>query len=314
MTVTEAGPVVYGLMEETTLPSNAKVYYRGSDHSYWRGVKRNAKCEGGWGGTGRLTGVSTLCGPLDFRPDNLLRWVERLTLEGIANGFGVPETVDLESASLDELRRFIVPPDPHTLRTRLDGMELRWEQIRDAAAARGTNVHLAMLHALATGSDIPDLGELPPEQRGYGQGVLRWWMDRAPEVLQAEQVVFSDAHNFAGRFDLRCRVTKGDTELGPAPHRVSGVLAPEVWLPDLKTSGYISNKHHAQLAGYELGAIESGFGESDRRVIVQVSDDGNYREIPCCASMAMFLNAVKTYRDSAAIGKAADQDRKARQA
>lgn len=298
----------FGKLEETVLPNGAKVYYRDSDHSYWRDIKANPKAEGGFSGTGRLTGVSTLVKPLDFNPDRLLGWVERMALEGVSLAFGVPDELP---DSLDELRKYLLPRDPHVLRQRLDALELRWEQLRDAAGDAGTNVHLEVLHALATGEDVPDLGELPPEQRGKGQAVLKWWMDRDPEVLQAEQVVFSDRYNFAGRFDLRCKVRKGDAELGaPVPHRVQGVFAGETWLPDLKTGNYIANKHHAQVAGYEVGCLESGFGDSDRRVIVHVKEDGTYVEIPVFAGPADFLAALDVYRRSGAIGKQAEAHRK----
>src|SRR5206468_461315 len=112
-----------------------------------------------------------------------LKWVERLTLEGICRG----------------LSEEPVPADPHELRTALEALGLRWYQIRDEAAERGTNVHRQMLQALAAGGDVPDLDDMPPEQRGYGQAVLRWWAARDPEPLQVEQCVYASEHGCAGR-------------------------------------------------------------------------------------------------------------------
>lgn len=262
-TMTDKGELI-------TLPNGTRCYYKDADHSYWR-----CKPDGGRGK--RLTGVSTVCAPLDWKPDNLMRWVSSLTLEGVTRAFAGQE----------------VPSDPHELLTRLRALSLDWESIRDEAAERGTNVHEDMLHALATGEDIPDLHELPPDRRGYGQAVMKWWFDHDPKVLQAEQVVLHEEEGFAGRFDLRCEI-QGVTHL-----------------VDLKTSGFIPTKAHAQLAGYDLGAIESGFGPSTCLVIVQVADDGTYRQLPVRAEHEDFLAAVRVYRAAGRIGGAAKKDREA---
>lgn len=263
--------------EVIQLPNGSRVYYDDSNHSYWR-----VKPDGSRGA--RLTGVSTVCAPLDFRPDSLMRWVEKLTLEGVSRGFN-GETV---------------PDDPHILRQRLESKELRWEQIRDQAAQRGTDVHVLMLHALATGDDIPDLDELPAEQRGYGQAVMKWWLDRKPQVLEAEQVVLSETHGFAGRYDLRC-VLSGGFESG------------QTALVDLKTSGFVANKAHAQVAGYDLGAIESGISRvpSDLLLILQVGEDGTYNEVRSCATHEDFLAALTVYRTAGRIGREAAAQRRA---
>lgn len=257
------------------LPNGTRVYYVDEAHAYYR-------CKPNGDRGRRLTGVSTVCAPLDFKPDGLLRWAEKLTLEGVVRGFGGQE----------------VPNDPHILRQMLDTSGLRWEQIREEAAQRGTNVHVQMLHALATGDEIPNLDDLPDEQRGYGQAVMAWWLARKPEVIYAEQVVLSEEHGFAGRGDLWCRVTRG-------------VIAPELWLLDAKTSGFISAKAHAQIAGYDLGAIASGLteGPADRLVILQLRDDGTYREITSHASHDDFLAALTVYRAAGRINGAAKKDR-----
>ena len=109
----------FGPFERIEFPNGTEVYWREDNHSYWRGAKQ--KPNGDWSGSGRLTGVTTLCAPYDFRPDNLMRWVERLTLDGVVRGFHGQR----------------VPSDPHVLRQLLENKELRWEQIRDAAGRRG---------------------------------------------------------------------------------------------------------------------------------------------------------------------------------
>lgn len=68
--------------EVHALPSGAHVYYRDSDHSYWGEI---AEAPGEWRGVraARLTGVTTLVKPFDWRPDGLMDWAARLAREGV---------------------------------------------------------------------------------------------------------------------------------------------------------------------------------------------------------------------------------------
>lgn len=254
------------------LPSGDRLYFVEEDHSYWR-----CKPDGSRGK--RLTGVTTVVKPLDFWPDGLMKWAVRLSLEGVVRGFTGEQ----------------VPDDPYVLQERLQTMELDWESIRDAAGTRGTNVHVRVLHALATGGEIPDLDDLSDEERGHGQAVMKWWRDRRPKVLQAEQIVLDEENGVAGRFDLRCEIDG----------------RPGVTLVDLKTGNYLSAAAHAQLAGYSYLAEKSGLGESSTLLILQVRDNGDYREIPVCAEPDDFLCAVKTYRSAGRINGAAKRAREA---
>lgn len=262
----------FGDIDQITFPNGTQVYYRDRDHSYWREAKRKGD---GWSGSGRLTGVTTLCAPYDFRPDSLLRWVERLTLDGVVRGFNGQR----------------VPSDPHILRQMLENKELRWEQIRDAAGQRGTNAHEIVFHKLALGED-PDLAELPEDQRGFGQGVFRWWLEREPEITHAEQVVASLTHGYAGTLDLRCKI--------------SDPLRPGYGIVDLKTSGFLSGKMCAQPLAYDLGGLHSGLWEepAEWALIVQVDADGGYREVFLDGvSHDDFLLALSVYRREAEFKK-----------
>lgn len=263
-----------GDMERIHFPNGESIAYRDGDHSYWREAKPK---KDGYSGSGRLTGVSTLCGPYDFRPDSLLRWCERLTLDGVVRGFNGQR----------------VPSDPHMLRQMLQTRGLRWEQIRDEAGRRGTNVHELMLQALAAGEEVPDLSQLPEEQRGYGQAVMRWWLDRQPEPTHVEQVVASLEHGFAGRLDLRCKIND--------PLRQGHGIV------DLKTGGFLSAKAFVQPAGYDLGGLHSGLWDEacEWLLIVQVDDKGNYREVWSPATHDDFVDALRIYRRAAEFVKCA---------
>lgn len=253
------------------MPNGSKLYYVDADHSYWR-----CKEDGGRGR--RLTGVTTVVKPCDWKPDGLMKWAVRLSLEGVVRGFQGDH----------------VPDDPFVLQARLQNMRLDWESIRDDAGTRGTNVHEQVLHALARGEEIPDLDDLTDEERGYGQAVMKWWFDRKPKVLQAEQVVLSEDLGVAGRFDLRCEI--------------EGMLNPV--LVDAKTSNFIGAGAHAQIAGYAHLAEQSGFGDSNTLLVLQLRDDGSYRELPVCADRDDFMAAVQVYRRVGRINAAAYKERK----
>jgi hypothetical protein len=267
------------------MPDATEVWYRESDHSYWR--SRKVKPDGTEGGTGRLTGVSTVVKPLDFNPDPLLHWAARLTCEGVA------QLVDAEVDEGDFEALEWLESGP-TIAAALKDAELTWSHLRDQAATRGTNVHLRALHALARGAAVPDFAALTEEEQGYARGVLAAWHEQEPEPLQSEQVVFSATHGVAGRFDLRCRI------------------GGQVVLLDAKTatSDFVPTKHHAQLAGYELLSRECGLGASERQVMLRVTADGKYELVDCTATADDFLAALTVYRASARISRESKAARK----
>jgi hypothetical protein len=280
----------FGPFEQIELPNGSAVYYREANHSYWEQIKQ--KSDSSWSGSGRIPGASTASKPLDFRPDNLLKWAARTNGEGVAilaaDGLSLDEVDDMRTA-LGWLE------SAEAIWDALVESELTYEHLRDRRAKEGTNVHERMLHALARGEKVPSLAKLSEAERGYGQAVLTWWRDRQPTPLQFEQVVYSRLHGYAGRFDLRAEVEG------------------EVVLLDLKTSGFISLAAHAQLRAYDIASEESGFGPSNRLLILQVLEDGSYHEIPCEATQGMFLNALATYRDAAELGKRCRAEAKQRQ-
>lgn len=268
-------------MEVHVMPDETEVWYRESDHSYWR--ERKIKPDGTEGGTGRLTGVSTVVKPLDFNPDGLLGWAARLTCEGVAS---LSRAGDAPPAWL---------ASGELISAALKDAKLTWEHLRDQAAQRGTNVHLRALHALARGAAVPDFAALTEEEQGYARGVLAFWHEREPEPMESEQVVWSATHGVAGRFDLRC------------------VLDGEVVLLDAKTanSSFVPAKHHGQLAGYELLARACGLGPSARQVMLRVDAAGRYELIDSTAGAEDFLAALTVYRASARISRESNAARKA---
>jgi hypothetical protein len=262
-----------GLIE---LPNGDRIFYDDAKHAYYRA--RQIKGEGGdWVRSTRLTGASTLCKPYSYDSGRLLAWKERITCEGIATMFN--HSVERSRGEFGGLEWLT---DGDVIRARLKEHGQDADSVRDRKADVGTRAH-GVLEALAAGED-------PSAQDGYGQAVINWWRERKPFVLNCEQFVYSATHGYAGRFDLRCSI----------PQRESGshILT---YLIDLKTSGWIAPSMHVQLALYELAAKECGVGESEERMILQVKDDGTYREVPCRATEQDALNAIAVYRGAGRI-------------
>ena len=296
---------VFEPFEKHVMPSGAAVYYRDSDHSYWSGIKGEP---GKWAGQGRLTGVSTVVGPFDFRPDALLRWAAK------SNGAGVAmlaadamscETVEEMRAELRWLE------SPESIWRALVEAQATFEDIREQAAGRGTNVHKDALHAMALGRAVPEFSEMTEEEKGYARGVVAFFHDHEPQTLQAEQVIADLKLSVAGRFDWRGVFgARCDDAICPCHLLLPGAIA----MLDAKTSGYISNKAHVQLGGYEHGACVSGIGESDLQFILQLSEDGRYKLILSTGTAEDFAAGLDVYRRSGRIGREANQARKLREA
>ncbi len=272
---------VHGPFEMHTLPSGVTVAYRDSDHSYWRTCEQ--KNDGKWKGTGRLTGISTVVGPFDWRPDNLMRWAARVNCDGIAalaaDGLSLDDPDDVRSALW-----FLQTGE--LIDQALDDARLSYRHTRDDAATRGTNVHKHALHALATGRPVPDFGELSREEAGYGWGVAAFWHELEPVPLFAEQVVCDPELGVAGRLDL----------IADVPALGGPVLI------DAKTSGFLPAKHHVQLAGYERCAVASGLVDGlAGAYVLQVTPDGGYELVESMATARSFALAVEVYREAARI-------------
>jgi hypothetical protein len=266
-----------GDAELHTLPNGETVVSRDRDHSYWKTATAlpdgTSKC------SGRLTGISTVVSPYDWRPDNLMRWAARINCQGIAALFAE----QVASETLDEMRAGLAwLTSEESITSALEDARLHYTQTRDDAAQRGTNVHKHALQALAEGHAVPDFAAMTDEEAGYARGVMAFWHECEPEPEYAEAIVLDAELGVAGRLDLIATVTYCGL-------RQRAVV-------DAKTSGYIPTKHHAQIGGYRYCAQASGMGETDLGLILQVRPDGTYELVPACATPDDFRAAVDVYR------------------
>lgn len=261
-------------------PNGERIYYRDRDHAYFRDVNFSGSKVSG---SGRLTGVSTVVAPLDFRPDNLIAWGARTDHAGIAalaaEGLGCDDAWEIREA-LGFLR------DPESIANALEQAGLRWQDTRDQAADRGTRAHVLAFEALASGRPVPDFDGFPDDEQGYARAVAGWWFDTEPVPVCSEQVVADLDLGIAGRLDL----VYLDHKTG---HTV---------LADLKTARYASAKFAAQLALYARCYGVCGFGRIDRMEIVQAAQDGSYRVLRVDPCEQEALAAVECYRASGRVG------------
>lgn len=174
----------------------------------------------------------------------------------------------------------------------------------EEASDRGQSVHDAF-EAWAGFGIMPDPMKFPPEARMYAEGLRKFCvdMDDAWETEGQEIAVASMEHRFAGRYDLRGKITK-DVKLVTRATTLKGeplkrdsdrkyVIIPEgtKLLNDLKTSKGIYAAHLIQLEAYEGAGVEGGLEPTDARAVLHVTKDGLYE----------FKRARATYDDFLAI-------------
>jgi hypothetical protein len=169
--------------------------------------------------------------------------------------------------------------------------------VKQDAGDRGKSVHDA-LEAWATMGTLPDPRIYPPTEQGYVIGLLAFLEDAALTPLDTEVLVASCEHAYAGRYDLRARVTE---ERPVVKHRTPvrgaqyATLKPGLGLFDLKTSKDVYETHCVQLEAYELASIECGYEPTDFRGVIHVSADGNYKLVRSWAVPEDFLAVLNVY-------------------
>lgn len=275
-------------------PDGPEVFYKdgpglvpAQQHSYWRGYTGDGSC------SGRLAGISTVAkNDGDTNNDRLLDWAAELTCEGIARELSLVRSLDNPEDIRDALSW---AESGDAIWKTLERENLTWADIRKEKARIGTLSH-GVLESLAA-------DEEPTVVTGYDRAAFDWWQRRQPEVLQAEQVVYSAEHGFAGRLDLRVILTL-DIDAPYALPDIAGLVA----MADAKSSGYISSAFHIQIAGYDLAAEESGFGATDVGFILQLREDGTWHEWQAHATPDDFLAALAIYERGKRINSAARGD------
>lgn len=169
----------------------------------------------------------------------------------------------------------------------LTNQRLTVNHVKSEAGDRGTNVHTA-LEGWIKDRTVPEPSFFPAEQQGYVRG-LRAFLEDLGEVktAEAEVMVGSVEHGFAGRYDLEAvmykanLVTKVASPTGKVPEE--RIVVDGRTLIDLKTSKGVYVSHFLQLAAYEGARLECGYQPTKQQMVVRVGADGTYevKVSPC---------------------------------
>ena len=183
-------------------------------------------------------------------------------------------------------------PD-YIARRYLVGAADRYKRMRGTI---GTRVHDVAEIALRTGT-VPDI--VHPDVRMYLPG-LRAFIDAVqPQLVRAEETVWSDTYGYAGRFDAWLRVRLND-DWQPDPDGT-----PRLLLTDTKTSKSQNAEVALQLAAYahadkviSADGTESPLPEFDGGALLHIGHDGvpTFRRVEIGDEVFRhFLSLLHTY-------------------
>jgi hypothetical protein len=278
-------------VEEVTTPSGLEIRYTDKKHLYFtREGSPNEPTE--WR---EVPSVSTILKCLD-KPA-LPWWGMKIGVAGVLELIR-EHGLRPELSSVEEIVG--VPGTPGLLTAH----KLTVNHVRDRAGERGVTVHDALEDFYVHG-DLPNPDLWPEAQRGYVTGLLAFLRDVDFEPDATECIVASQTHGYAGRYDVRGRVTK-PAEVRVIAHKdpakdIFATIQSGRYLNDLKTSSGIYLEHFPQLEGYEGASVECGYEETDVRAVLHVCADGRYEFQPSRATHDDFLAVLACHNALAGL-------------
>lgn len=169
--------------------------------------------------------------------------------------------------------------------------KLTVNHVRDKAASRGSSVHDAFETWCRTGHK-PDVRDYPPQESGYVQGLLKFIEEVPVEPIEAELMVGSARHGYAGRLDLLAHTDLKEVQTGS---RTKRVIPNGVGIIDLKTSKGCYPSHKLQLSAYAEAAEECGYGRTTYEAVVLVRESGTFDFIVSDARFSQFLDVRRCW-------------------
>jgi hypothetical protein len=161
--------------------------------------------------------------------------------------------------------------------------------VRDNAGGRGQKAHDAFETWCKTGI-LPAAAAFPDDQQEYVVGLHKFFAETTMTHVSTEVMVGSLEHQFAGRYDLRCKLTNERFKLDDVP----GIY-------DLKTSKHVYVSHFLQCEGYEGAGIECGWKPSEKRYVVHCAG-GDYKIVESEACYEDFLACIRLQRAIKRLG------------
>jgi hypothetical protein len=187
----------------------------------------------------------------------------------------------------------------------LTAQQLTVNHVRDRAGSRGVAVHDA-LEGWAETARLPDPSMYAATEVGYVKALRAFLVDVDPEPIASEVMVASTEFQYAGRYDLRLRVTRPRqvvARCGLKRGPVIKTLQPGEILTDLKSSKGVYESHPRQLEGYERASTESGWDETSARGILHVTETGEYEFVRSWSVFEDFLAVLMVWRSDQAMKK-----------
>jgi hypothetical protein len=173
------------------------------------GITRDEKHRYSWNGGPKVPGVTSVMKALD-KSGPLVGWAKR-------------ETAACAVRNLPLLTQMVADGGPVAA---VEWLKRTPDYQRDTAAELGTLVH-ALAEAISRGQEI----EVDSTTEPFITALLRWRAVYQPKVLNAEYMVYSEAHRYGGTADMAARING------------------EVWLIDIKTGKGAYAETALQLAG-----------------------------------------------------------------
>jgi hypothetical protein len=200
------------------------------------------------------------------------------------------------------------PDGPHPIDSQgivdlLTVNQLTVNHVRDRAGDRGLAVHDA-LEGWAESGKLPDPSMYAATEVAYVRALRQFLVDVDPEPIASEVMVASREYGYAGRYDLRLRVTKPSqvvARCGLKRGPVLKTLQPGEILTDLKSSKGVYESHPRQLEGYEHASLESGWDETSARGILHVTEDGEYEFVRSWSVFEDFLAVLMVWKSDQAM-------------
>lgn len=250
----------------STTPSGIEVYYSWAPRRHYKLRQTGTKT---WGDLGphdwqEVPSVTNVLSVLD-KSGALTWWGMKVGIEGVLT------LMDRDVSPL--------PGDVQQIVDLLTEHKLTVNHVKDKAADRGVNVHSVLEEWVA--SDTVTYDTLADHEQPYAVGLEQFFVaiEGAVATKEAELMVGSLEHQYAGRFDLVLTLAKPVevvTRVYPKKKpRVEEIPAGR-YLLDLKTSKRVYDTHYLQLEAYEHAAIECGYAPTDYRGVVHVTEDGRY--------------------------------------
>lgn len=130
------------------------------------------------------------------------------------------------------------------------------QEVLDYKSEIGKAVHLAT--SLFDNDDL-DIESIDPVISGYVDGWIKFRADTEIEITANEQIVYHPLYRFAGTLDRE------------------GIIGANNVLIDIKCTAMIARHVGVQLAGYDLARMHVRGPIRNRRLAVQLLQDGNYK-------------------------------------